>query len=102
MAKKRVFHRSKSFTLPLAAIAGIVASEPVRGIFKSAMDGNVSQIPLYFGHFAGIKGDTGRFDLRIFLETYVPLFMGFGVHWLASRMGVNRALGAAKVPIVRI
>jgi hypothetical protein len=33
---------------------------------------------------------------------YGPIAIGFGVHYLASKFGVNRALGQAHVPLIRI
>ena len=52
------------------------------------------------GALTGYHG--GKFELDQLIPTYGPIALGFAVHWMASKFGVNRMLGRAKVPIIRI
>ena|SRR4030043_1190895 len=97
--KRRV--RSTQFTIPVAALGGLIACEPVQSSINAALSGNYATIPKYLSHFAGTDS-LGRFDFNILKDTYVPIFLGFGIHKAASMLGVNRMLAQAKIPILRI
>jgi len=86
-------------TIPVAVVAGFL---PAAGkIYESrgspeGMANTSSRI------FLGFNPDNGNFDFEDMKFGIAPIFMGFIVHKIASGMGINRALGAARVPFIRI
>lgn len=97
-AKRR--HRAK-FTLPLAVVAGFI---PLGLHIKHGYD--VAGI-----HGAGhnmVEALTGYneashdWDFKNLKYGTGPIVAGFMVHYFASKFGINRALGRAKVPFLRI
>lgn len=109
MAKKRGRRRG-SFTLPMAIIIPAAAgpfmvagppgwgASPVQqiqaGNFQDAARIAMVSYTFFDPQEGKIKWDGGN--------AIKSLILGFAVHWVASRLGVNRALGRARVPIFRI
>ncbi len=103
--KKKGGHRS--FTLPVAPIAGAVGTFATqapsgRSLISDISSGNYSGL-LYDAKeiFTGVD-NTGRIRADWLLKTYAPLAVGLGVHIVASKLGLNRLLGRAKVPVLRV
>lgn len=109
--------RSNSFTLPLAPTLGVVGSlwHPLFGWEKWGWDGAMGYIERE--DYAGAVKDFTRISLMqltgvdpegiypfgMFLgEGWIPLIMGGLVHKVASLLGLNRMLGRAGVPVIRI
>lgn len=100
---KRKYHKKAGFTLPLAAIAGFVPmvsyaynvgykGEGIQGFGKQIVYQTTGYDP-YSGtwHWDGIQRGLG------------PVVLGLLVHKLVGgRMGVNRMLARAGVPILRL
>lgn len=105
VAKRRRSRRK--MTLPLGLIAPIAVVEA--SALKYATDAN--QEPLeavkMFGDynilsmtgFSAIAGDFKPWRLKLGL---LPVGAGIVAHWAASKFGVNRALGRAGIPLIRI
>lgn len=104
MAKARARRRSNSFTLPVAVVAGFaplafgVVSAAKRGL-SGDMAGASQELVI---RTTGWNTDTRSWNGAVFAQTYVPILAGFLVHKIAGKLGVNRALGNAGVPILRI
>lgn len=104
MAKKRAARKSNKFTLPLAVIGGFAPlGLNLLGATKRALAGDLAgasqEIVI---RTTGYNTDTKSWNGAVFAETYVPILAGFVVHKLAGRLGVNRAIAKAGVPILRI
>jgi len=96
-SKKRTHHRRK-FTLPLAVMAGL--SVPVIGTVQRIS--TPAEIPPYLvAGFTGLGAD-GQFNFANLRAGAFPVMAGMAAHWIASKLGVNRALGQAGVPFIRI
>ena len=108
MAKKK--RRRTSRTIPLAPVIGLIgtvatAKHPwaasgdtmIHKVFDGNLEGAVNDIP---GAFLGIADDGLHWDTLV--HTWSPLFVGFGIHWIAGLMGINRVLGRAKIPLIRV
>jgi len=101
MARKK-HHRRPRQTLPLAVVAGFIP--PARIILAESQGGAgieggavaASRI------FLGYDSNTGVWDFRQLQFGFGPILMGFGIHKLAQMVGINRALGAARIPFIRI
>jgi hypothetical protein len=96
----------KKFTIPLAIVAGFVpiASDtwnsaknwgwtgPDGGIAKAMID-----LTSYNPYYMGGSPDLGALKTGLY-----PILLGIGGHWLASRLGINRMIAQAGIPVLRI
>lgn len=102
MAKKRQKgHHKKGFTLPIAALAGFV---PLA--LKGKADLEAGGLP-YLGRglclrTTGINVDDGKWYPHYLMEGVGPIILGGLIHKLASKVGINRMLASAGIPILRI
>lgn len=53
-------------------------------------------------HTTGYNTDTHSFHWPTFAQSYGPVLAGVLLHKLAGRLGVNRAISRAGIPIFRI
>ena len=96
---RRTTRRKAGMTLPLAVIAGIVPTAV--GVWNRRSSGQAVADYLQAG-FTGITPGTGQFNFANLRTGLLPIAAGFGVHMIASRLGINRALGRARIPFIRI
>ena len=93
--------RRAGMTFSVATIAGFV---PLAGRAITGYQGN----GLYGAADGVLSGLTGysTFDHKwhadLLVQNVGPIIAGVLVHKLASRLGINRALGRARVPFLRI
>jgi len=98
--------RRSSLTIPIAPTLGLV-----KGLMFPFGKSNIERAQS--GDWNGIMDATlaaytgfnlkGQFNANYLLEGTVPLIVGLLVHKVVGgTLGVNRALGRAKVPILRI
>lgn len=103
MAKKKATRRGgKGFTLPVALLAGLA---PALGqeisAYKSGGFGGVLQWTSLLT--TGYDPADNQWKPGVAMQYfYGPLAVGYVAHKLASRLGINRALGQAGVPIFRL
>lgn len=100
---KRSRGRAK-MTLPLAVIAGFapLAMWEMRGLKRLMAGDQAGGTQEMVIRATGYNTDTRAFHWDVFMESYGPILVGFVVHKLASRLGVNRAMAKAGIPFVRI
>lgn len=108
--RKRTSHKShggthltkhRHTTIPLAIVGGFVGAPAVRAgiskLFRSDFKGAMGEA----SRIAGIA--NGRFDGRVLLENVLPMAVGVLVHkFVGGRLGLNRALGRSKIPLLRL
>jgi len=100
MAKKKSKRRSRP-TIPLAVVAGFAA--PARIIYRESLANGIEGGAAATGRiFTGYDSTRGVWDFRQLQFGFAPVLVGFGIHKLASLVGINRALGAARIPFIRI
>jgi hypothetical protein len=99
---RRVGHRAKSMTLPLAIVGGfvpmgvdLISAYKVGGI-EAAM-GHVSLCTTGYDPADGIW--KPGFAMK---KLYGPLLLGAIVHKAANRLGINRMLAGMGIPLVRV
>ncbi len=101
-ARRKAQRRRGGFTLPLAMIAGFV---PLGIHVKEGFDvGGVTMAAKYAtADLTGYNPVSGEWEWG-YPKKYGwgPIAVGLIVHTLASKLGVNRALGRARVPFLRI
>jgi len=99
--------RRRSFTIPLAAVSGAAAGifiAPPGGTppFKAAMQGNFNlALNDLIRNYTGLNVGHGTWNIMDAKGLHAAI-IGYLVHKIASILGVNRALGRARVPILRI
>jgi len=108
MARKKKSRRKRSFTIPVAltvgAVYGMVVPPKEGGdsVLDLFMKGKFSTgIRMIGKHYLGIGPDR-QFNVKHLGQGLVPLLIGIVVHKVASKLGINRKLGAAGVPVIRI
>ena len=98
----RAKHHARKMTIPIAPIVGIAAAPGTAYTIQKAMTGNVTATLKAAGSFIGLD-DNGVFQMNILKNNLVPILIGAAVHkFVGGTLGVNRMLGAAKVPILRL
>ena len=97
--KKASHHSKPKMTIPLAIVAGLVPA--VVGVWNRRSSGQAVSDYLQQS-FTGITPGTGAFNLANLRGGLMPIIAGFGVHMVASKLGVNRAIARARIPFIRI
>lgn len=101
MARNRKSHRrAGGLKLPVAVIAGFtplavnVASVSGQGFGRMGWMATQAM--------TGYDTDTQKFWMPNMWKGLFPIMLGIGIHKVASALGVNRALGSAGVPLLRV
>jgi hypothetical protein len=101
-SRSKARHRARGkITLPLAALAGFVP------LTVFALEGyKVGGIPNAGRRIAqrltGYDSTANVFISKELMAGWGPILTGMAVHWLAGKVGINRALGRAHVPLLRL
>ena len=105
--KVRVKRHKKKFTIPLAIVAGFIPMaldikhgiDDGNGVLQSASH----TLTALFGidTYAAAKDRTPRWNVAQAAGT-PAIVMGFLAHFAAQKLGINRMLANAGIPIVRI
>jgi len=105
--KKRNGHK-KSFTLPIAVVAGFapgVGKLYYHATHNDHGQGNaISNMGVEAGRiFIGIDPRDGKFSTAFLGMGLMPAIMGILVHKVVGgKFGVNRALASAGIPFIRL
>jgi len=102
VARKRKSRRSRKFTIPIAPIAGIVASPAVRSTITDAIAGNFDGALKNAGQIVGVW--EGKFYFDKLVENIGPMVVGALVHKFVGGppLNLNRMIANAGVPVIRI
>lgn len=104
MAKANKKRRKNGTTLPLAIVAPL-AHTGLRfwniGVNDSWSHAVYWTMAYYTGFLPGAE-DRMYWNPVHLRNGLFPLAVGFGIHKLASKFGVNRMIAAAKIPWIRI
>jgi hypothetical protein len=100
-AKRTLRHKSKGMTIPLAAVAGFV---PLASIsLKAYKEGGLEAVaPTMCSVLTGYEPRNKSFNIMYMKDGTIPIIGGLLVHKLASKLGINRMLAQAGVPLLRI
>lgn len=101
MAKHKKTHSKKSFTLPVAVVAGLAPG--VVTIAKTYQAGGLqaaSQAATMI--YTGYDYNTGKFNAMMLGRGLMPTIAGIVAHKVAGMLGINRAIAAAGIPVFRI
>ena len=89
----------KRFTLPLAVVAGFVPLGV--GVWRRRQSSQ-DMSDFLVSSMTGYTPSNGQWSFGALKSGLLPVVAGFGVHKVASAIGINRALASAGVPWIRI
>jgi len=101
-SKNKVRRRAKSMTVPVAVVAGFgpIAYDTIRnGWDREGFSGAIRRLSLGTTGFDPENGEWYRDNL---IRGMGPVVLGFGIHWIAGKLGINRALGRTGIPLLRV
>jgi len=100
-AKRAIRHKAKGTTIPLAAIAGFFPLAAISA--KAFKEGGLEAVaPTMCSVLTGYEPRNKSFNVMYMKDGTFPILGGLLVHKLASKLGVNRMLAQAGVPLLRI
>lgn len=102
MARNRKKNRrsGNGMTIPMAVVAGFM---PLAVNVVSVSGGGLRRMGWMAAQaLTGYDTDTQRFWYPNMWKGTFPIIIGIIVHSIASKLGVNRALGKAGIPFIRI
>jgi len=109
VARRRRSRRSRSMTIPLAPVAGLVVGLTTNKLgwspLEFALDGNFRYAAAALSqNYLGFDPISGTFDVSMMMNGTGALILGALVHKFVggAPLNLNRVLGAAKVPLIRI
>jgi hypothetical protein len=104
MARARAHHRAKSTTIPLAIVAGFIptAGYALAGFRQGGETGMTEGIARITARLTGYSITENKFHGMELVKGYGPILLGFITHKLASKLGINRAIARAGIPLLRI
>lgn len=99
--KKRTHRRRRSFTVPVAIIGGLAPGviNTVQGYNIYGPNGGTTNMGRIW---TGYDRSSNRWVPSSMWGGTYPAVLGLVIHNLASRLGLNRMLGQARVPFIRI
>lgn len=98
MVKEKTHHKKPGMTIPLAIVAGFAV--PVAGVFQlggMTLQDKVTTVGRWMTGF-----DRAGFHPDALKNGLYPVLGGFAVHWFANKIGINRAMARARIPLIRI
>ena len=110
MAKKKRTNKRRKFTIPGALVSGIALGFFIKpdptwySPFEAIKAGRIDiAVQNYATNMIGYRADTGAiFDTKIGMKGLWALLAGFAIHKVATVFGLNRALGRARIPFLRV
>lgn len=100
--QKHSRRHSTKVTIPLAIVGGFVPF--VAHTYRNYKSGGMSHAMTYFAKpFVPFDPVTGQMDTSKLSYGLYPVVGGLLVHWLVGgKLGVNRAMARAGIPLIRI
>lgn len=98
---RAIVRRAKRMTIPIAVVAGFIPGilDPInfwRDQGSQAAAREMARI------WTGYDYSDGSFDFGRMKWGLLPALMGGIVHWVASKIGINRALARSGIPFLRV
>jgi len=103
VAKTRSRRYSKNMTLPLAVIAGMAV--PAVDLWQNGIQQGDTKRTMNTAAaiFTGYNPESKTWEVAYLKRGLLPVVMGLLVHkYVGGKLGVNRALAGAGVPLIRL
>jgi len=102
--------KRRNFTIPAALVSGVALGFVIKpdptwySPYEAVKAGRIDiAIKNYATNMIGYRADTGAiFDTTIGMKGLWALIGGFVIHKIATMIGLNRALGRARIPFLRV
>lgn len=103
MAKRKI-HSKRKITVPLAVVAGFMPMAFDAWNTRESQGGLAKSIPhSVAGALIGYDTVGKKFTMANWTQAGGPaIWAGFGVHYAAQKLGLNRMIARAGIPFVRI
>ena len=101
MAKRKRSRRRGGFKLPIAIVAGFLPGI-TRTVTITQQQGFQAGSYEAARIYTGYDPSSGSWNAGYMWFGLFPMFIGFLIHKGASALGLNRALGRARIPLIRI
>ena len=101
MATKKKRSRKNRFTIPLtvAAPLGYTGYNAYLYARNQSVPDALDKVSKWY---TGYSLETGKWSMANLSFGLFPLLLGMFAHKVANRLGVNRALSSAGIPIIRV
>lgn len=101
--KKKGRRRRRSVTIPITIVAGLLPG--FSKIYQAGSGGGwrFQDIAREFSHiYLGINFDNNTWHPDWLMSGTIPILFGALAHYIANKLGVNRAIARAGIPIIRV
>jgi hypothetical protein len=97
-------HKRPGMTIPLAVVAGFVptGAYALAGFRQGGERGMTEGFARITARLTGYSITEERWHWGELAKGWAPVLIGFGVHKLASRMGINRQIARMGIPLLRV
>ncbi len=99
MARAKRKHFKRKMTLPLAVVGGFA---PLAVNTMRTPGGIDRKLWMFTQATTGFDTDTGKWWAPNLNKGTTWILVGTGIHMLANRFGINRAIARSGIPLVRI
>lgn len=101
MAKAKRRRSKGGFTVPVAVLAGFgpMATDVIHGFQTGGITSAANDL---LANVTGYDARSKTWSFALLAKGMGPVLAGVMVHKLAGKLGINRALGRAGVPFLRI
>ena len=94
-------HSRPKMTIPLAVLGGFVPTAAA-AVETAKAQGPLGGLKMVGMRMTGYNPWVGKWYASEMAAGWIPLLTGIFAHKLANRLGINRAIARAGVPLVRI
>lgn len=103
-ARRKRKSRRQKFTIPLAVVGGLAAglAGPASHVVQGDWEEGLRQLAANYTGAYPRRNGTVDWNMEYLKRGLVPLVLGIAAHKVAGMLGINRALGRAKIPLIRI
>ena len=103
-ARRKKGRRRYSMTIPLAPVLGIAQATNAYGAWGDIVSGNYeAALDKITAGLTGFSPASGDWQPQRMVNGVVPIVVGLLVHkFVGGTLGLNRMLGRAKVPFIRL
>ena len=101
MVIKQARRKKPGMTVSLAVLAGLAPTAlwAYDGFKQQGASEGVTRI---VGRLSGYSISENKFQVNQLLKGWLPILAGTLAHKMAGRMGINRMIASAGIPILRI
>lgn len=102
MARTKKKHRRRGgFKVSIAIVAGLLPG--VSRLLYHTQAGGIQGLSTEAARiYTGYDPASGRWIPSLMWYGFLPLTLGVVIHKVASKLGINRALGQAGIPFIRV